>query len=168
MGQELIITLNSGGSAVEAIVEKTKRLEAEKNDIEKDLNIMNCRIQQEEENIHEINQSGNLISTESDYLRGELKNLENVCVKCEEDMGTKDNQINTLREEVIHQEELISKLHKDKKACGEGRQKVAEDIQVMEDRCNHLIKIKGKLEQSLDECEDNLEREKKIKGDVKK
>merc|ERR1711884_203301 len=43
-----------------------------------------------------------------------------------------------------------------------------EDIQAMEDKCNHLNKVKGKLEQSLDECEDNLEREKKSKGDVEK
>merc|ERR1712227_449915 len=33
---------------------------------------------------------------------------------------------------------------------------------------NHLNKVKGKLEQSLDECEDALEREKKSKGDVEK
>merc|ERR1712088_148655 len=38
----------------------------------------------------------------------------------------------------------------------------------MEDRCNHLSKVKGKLEQSLDETEDALEREKKSKGDVEK
>merc|ERR1711992_12426 len=37
-----------------------------------------------------------------------------------------------------------------------------------EDKCNHLSKVKGKLEQSLDECEDALEREKKSKGDVEK
>merc|ERR1719394_1468357 len=41
----------------------------------------------------------------------------------------------------------------------------------MEDRCNHLSKVKGKLEQSLDETEDALEREKKskrkIEGDLK-
>merc|ERR1711899_508833 len=33
---------------------------------------------------------------------------------------------------------------------------------------NHLNKVKGKLEQALDECEDGLEREKKAKGDVEK
>merc|ERR1712168_1241101 len=81
---------------------------------------------------------------------------------------TKDNQIRTLREEIAHQEELISKLQKEKKGAGEGRQKTEEDIQAMEDRCNHLGKVKGKLEQSLDECEDALEREKKSKGDVEK
>ena len=37
-----------------------------------------------------------------------------------------------------------------------------------EDRCNHFNKVKGKLEQSLDECEDALEREKKSKNDVEK
>ena len=81
---------------------------------------------------------------------------------------TKDSQIRTLRDEIAHQEDLISKLSKDKKATGESRQKTEEDIQSMEDRCNHLNKVKGKLEQSLDECEDALEREKKSKGDVEK
>merc|ERR1719244_1930823 len=89
-------------------------------------------------------------------------------VKSEEDKMTKDNQIRTLREEIAHQEELISKLQKEKKGAGEGRQKTEEDIQAMEDKCNHLSKVKGKLEQSLDECEDALEREKKSKGDVEK
>ena len=47
---------------------------------------------------------------------------------------------------------------------GEGRQKAEEDIRSLEDRGNHLAKVKGKLEQSLDEAEDALEREKKSKG----
>merc|ERR1712079_316938 len=34
--------------------------------------------------------------------------------------------------------------------------------------CNHLTKVKLKLEQNLDECEDSLEREKKSKGDAEK
>merc|ERR1719449_363200 len=38
----------------------------------------------------------------------------------------------------------------------------------MEDKCNHLSRVKGKLEQALDEAEDALEREKKVKGDVEK
>merc|ERR1712076_180656 len=62
----------------------------------------------------------------------------------------------------------ISKLQREKKGCHESRQRTEEDIQAMEDRCNHLSKVKGKLEQSLDECEDTLEREKKAKGDVEK
>merc|ERR1712024_126190 len=67
-----------------------------------------------------------------------------------------------------HQEELIGKLQKEKRGVGESRQKTEEDIQSMEDKCNHLNKVKAKLEQALDECEDALEREKKSKGDVEK
>merc|ERR1712041_36113 len=119
------------------------------------------RVKAEEELIDSINQSGTKVTADANRLRDQIKTLESTCVKCEEDKSTKDNQIYTLREEIAHQEELISKLQKEKKAGGEGRQKTEEDIQSMEDRCNHLSKVKGKLEQSLDECEDSLEREKK-------
>merc|ERR1712051_464953 len=85
-----------------------------------------------------------------------------------EDKITKDNQIRTLKEEIAHQEDMVVKLQKEKRGTGESRQKTEEDIQAMEDKCNHLNKVKGKLEQALDECEDSLEREKKAKGDVEK
>merc|ERR1719334_20550 len=165
---ELQLALSSGGSAVQDIIDKTNRLEAARNDLQKQVDDCNKRIKAEEELIDGINQSGTKVTADANRLRDQIKELENTCEKCEEDKSTKDNQILTLREEIAHQEELISKLQKEKKAGGEGRQKTEEDIQAMEDRCNHLSKVKGKLEQSLDECEDSLEREKKAKGDVEK
>merc|ERR1719427_752516 len=166
--QELQGVLSSGGSAVQDIINKTERLEAAKGDVEKQVNDTNKRIKGEEELIDGINQSGTKVTADANRLRDTIKTLESNCEKCEEDKSTKDNQIHTLREEIAHQEELISKLQKEKKGAGEGRQKAEEDIQAMEDRCNHLSKVKGKLEQSLDETEDALEREKKSKGDVEK
>merc|ERR1711971_1449503 len=130
---ELQGVLSSGGSAVQDIINKTERLEAAKGDVEKQVNDTNKRIKGEEELINGIEQSGVKVTADS--------NRE----KCEEDKSTKDNQIHTLREEIAHQEELISKLQKEKKGAGEGRQKAEEDIQAMEDRCNHLSKVKGKL-----------------------
>merc|ERR1712127_663422 len=165
---ELDLALNSGGNAVQDIIDKTNRLEAAKNDLQKQVDQTKLRIKGEEETIAGIQQSGNKVTAEATRLREEIKNLESTIEKCEEDKMTKDSQIRTLRDEIAHQEDLISKLGKDKKSVGEGRQKVEEDIQSMEDRCNHLNKVKGKLEQSLDECEDTLEREKKAKGDVEK
>merc|ERR1719483_635686 len=126
------------------------------------------RVKNEEDLINGINQAGIKVSADANRLREEIKTLESDCEKAEEDKSTKDNQIRTLKEEIAHQEDLIAKLGKEKKGAGEGRQKTEEDIQAMEDRCNHLSKVKGKLEQSLDECEDALEREKKSKGDVEK
>ncbi|MCP3666292.1 MAG: hypothetical protein GY696_27960, partial [Gammaproteobacteria bacterium] len=165
---ELFLALNSGGSAVQDVIDKTNRIEAARNDVQKQVDTTKARVKAEEENISSIQQSQSKVARDAEKLRDEIKDLENTIEKCEEDRMSKDNQIRTLRDEIAHQEELISKLHKEKKSVGENRQKTEEDIQSSEDRCNHLNKVKGKLEQSLDECEDALEREKKSKGDVEK
>merc|ERR1711942_412568 len=86
----------------------------------------------------------------------------------EQDRADKDDQIKTLKDEIAHQGDMITKLGKEKRAVGDSRQKIEEDIQTAEDKCNHLSREKGKLEQALDEAEDALEREKKVKGDVEK
>merc|ERR1719330_762800 len=165
---ELVLALQSGGSAVQDIIDKTTRLENAKNDLQKQVDQTNARVKAEEDTIAGIEQSGVKVTSDANRLRDEIKNLESTIEKCEDDKSTKDSQIRTLRDEIAHQEDLISKLGKDKKSTAESRQKTEEDIQAMEDRCNHLSKVKGKLEQSLDECEDSLEREKKSKGDVEK
>merc|ERR1712088_616305 len=99
-----------------------------------------ARIKAEDDTINGIQQAGGKGTAEATRLREEIKNLEATIEKCEEDKNTKDSQIRTLRDEISHQGDLIGKLSK----------------------------VKGKLEQSLDECEDTLEREKKSKADVEK
>merc|ERR1719411_1842437 len=165
---ELVLALQSGGSAVQDIIDKTNRIEGMKNDLQKQLDETNTRIRGEEDQISNLESQSSKVRSEADRLKGEVRQLEQQMEACEEDKMTKDNQIRTLKEEIAHQEELISKLQKEKKGVGETRQKTEEDIQSMEDKCNHLNKVKGKLEQALDECEDSLEREKKAKGDVEK
>merc|ERR1711876_160086 len=165
---ELNLALNSGGSAVQDIIDKTNRLEAAKNDLQKQVDQTNARVRAEDETIAGLQQAGMKVTSDANKLREEIKNLESTIEKCEEDKNTKDSQIRTLRDEIAHQEDLIAKLQKEKRSIGDSRQKTEEDIQSMEDKCNHLNKVKGKLEQSLDECEDSLEREKKTKGDVEK
>merc|ERR1712066_1138118 len=91
-----------------------------------------------------------------------------ILAKAEQDRADKDDQIRTLKDEISHQGEMITKLGKEKRGVADSRQKTEEDIQAAEDKCNHLSRVKGKLEQALDEAEDALEREKKVKGDVDK
>ena len=55
---ELQGVLASGGSAVQDIINKTERLEAAKNEVEKQVNDTNKRVKAEEELIHSIEQSG--------------------------------------------------------------------------------------------------------------
>merc|ERR1711892_330443 len=165
---ELVLALQSGGSAVQDVIDKTNRLEANQNDLQKEVDNTKLRIKGEESTINGIQQQSGKVSMEAGKLKDEIKDLESTIEKSEEDKSTKDSQIRTLRDELAHQEDMITKLGRDKKSTAEGRQKTEEDIQAAEDRSNHLNKVKGKLEQSLDETEDTLEREKKSKGDVEK
>merc|ERR1712045_40767 len=165
---ELVLALQSGGSAVQDIIDKTMRIEGMANDLQKQLNETNNRIQGEEDQIANLDSQGSKVRADGERLKGEVKTMEATLGACEDDKATKDSQIRTLKEEIAHQEELIAKLQKEKRGTGETKQKTEEDIQAMEDKCNHLNKVKAKLEQALDECEDSLEREKKAKADVEK
>merc|ERR1711974_476228 len=102
------------------------------------------RIQCEEEAVANLDGQMSKIGFEAAKLKDEIKILEASMESCEEDKATKDNQIRTLKEEICHQEELIGKLQKEKRGVGENRQKTEEDIQAMEDKCNHLNKVKSK------------------------
>merc|ERR1712154_509743 len=105
---ELVLALQSGGSAVQDIIDKTNRIEGMKNDLQKQLDETNARIKGEENQISNLESQSSKVRSEADKLKGEVKQLEQQMEACEEDKMTKDNQIRTLKEEIAHQEELIS------------------------------------------------------------
>merc|ERR1712241_712377 len=170
MGQknELSLALKSGGSAVQDIIDKTTRIEAQAADVQKELDGVNARIKGEKAQKVALEGQIQKINSTVAQLEGDGKNLEGVLASAEQDRANKDDQIRTLKDEIAHQGDMISKLSKEKRNVGDSRQKTEEDIQAAEDKCNHLSRVKGKLEQALDEAEDALEREKKVKGDVEK
>merc|ERR1719273_1796703 len=165
---ELQLALNSGGSAVQDMIDKAVRIENQAADVQKDLDQTNARIKNEK--AQKVALEGTMAKTNATVmqLEGEVATQEGVLSKAEQDRADKDDQIRTLKDEIAHQGDMITKLGKEKRSCADGRQKTEEDIQAAEDKCNHLSKVKGKLEQALDESEDALEREKKVKGDVEK
>merc|ERR1719225_1618218 len=157
---ELQLALNSGGSAVQDMIDKAVRIENQAADVQKDLDQTNARIKNEK--AQKVALEGTMAKTNATVmqLEGEVATQEGVLAK--------DEQIRTLKDEIAHQGDMITKLAKEKRNCADGRQKTEEDIQAAEDKCNHLARVKGKLEQALDEAEDALEREKKVKGDIEK
>ena len=165
---ELVLALQSGGSAVQDIIDKTVRVEAMAADVQKQVDEVNARIKGEKEEKNLISQAQSKVTTQKAQLGEEISTMEGRLAGAESDRNDRDDQIRTCKEEIEHQNDMISKLGREKKGAQESRQKTEEDIQTMEDRCNHLSRVKSKLEQSLDEAEDSLEREKKAKGDVEK
>merc|ERR1719229_896635 len=170
MGQknELTLALKSGGSAVQDIIDKTVRIEGQAADVQKELDGVNARIKGEKAQKVALEGQIAKINSTVAQLEGEVKVAEDCLASAEQDRADKDDQIRTLKDEIAHQADMITKLGKEKRSCADGRQKTEEDIQAAEDKCNHLSRVKGKLEQALDEAEDALEREKKVKGDVEK
>merc|ERR1740131_738472 len=170
MGQknELSLALKSGGSAVQDMIDKAVRIEGQAAEVQKELEGVNARIKSEKAQKVALEGQIQKINSTVAQLEGDVKNLEGVLASAEQDRANKEDQIRTLKDEIAHQGDMISKLSKEKRSVGDSRQKTEEDIQAAEDKCNHLSRVKGKLEQALDEAEDALEREKKIKGDVEK
>jgi len=64
------------------------------------------------------------------------------------------------------QDEVINKLNKEKKMIGDNQAKAFEDLQSAQEKVNHLNDIKGKLDSTLGELEDGVNREKRARGDV--
>merc|ERR1739838_154289 len=165
---ELSLALKSGGSAVQEIIDKTTRIEGQAAEVQNELSGVQTRIKGEKaQKVALEGQIGKINATVA-QMEAEVQNQEGVLKSAEQDRADKDDQIRTLKDEIGHQADMISKLGKEKRSVGDGRQKTEEDIQAAEDKCNHLSRVKGKLEQALDEAEDALEREKKVKGDVEK
>merc|ERR1712088_561638 len=165
---ELQLALNSGGSAVQDMIDKAVRIENQAADVQKDLDQTNARIKNEK--AQKVALEGTMAKTNAmvAQLESEVAVQEGHLSKAEQDRADKDDQIRTLKDEIAHQGDMITKLGKEKRSCADGRQKTEEDIQAAEDKCNHLSRVKGKLEQALDEAEDALEREKKVKGDIER
>jgi len=121
------------------------------------------RLQQEEDARNQLFQAKKKIEQELSGVKKDCEDLELSLQKSEADKATKDHQIKNLNDEIAHQDELINKLNKEKKLMAETHQKAGEELQAAEDKVNHLNKVKVKLEQTLDELEDSLEREKKLR-----
>merc|ERR1719456_873321 len=86
---ELVLALQSGGSAVQDIIDKTTRLENQRNDLQKQVDATNARIKAEDDTINGIQQAGAKVTAEANRLRDEIKTLESTIEKCEEDKMTK-------------------------------------------------------------------------------
>ena len=142
---------------VQDMIDKAVRIENQVADVQKDLDQIDARIK--DEKAQTVALEGTMAKNNATVaqLESEVAVQEGHLSKVEQDRTDKDDQIRTLRDEIAHLGDTITKRGKEKRNCTG-----------VEDKCNHLSRVKGKLEQALDEAEDALEREKKAKGDIEK
>merc|ERR1712083_1204101 len=101
-------------------------------------------------------------------FRKDIDDMEMAIGRAEQEKTNRDHTIRNMNDEIAHQDELINKLNKEKKYMQENQLKSSEELGTAEEKLDHLSKIKSKLEVTLDELEDSLEREKKGRLDVDK
>merc|ERR1712029_73753 len=126
---ELVQMMESGGSAVQDLIDKTNKVEGQKNELQKQVDDLANKIRQEEDSKGSVNAQVSKMKQESEKVKNEIMEAENALAQCEDDKATKENQISTLKEELQQQDELLSKLQKEKKNIGDSRQRTEEEIQ---------------------------------------
>merc|ERR1719219_1553155 len=101
-------------------------------------------------------------------IKKDIEDLELAIQKLEQEKTNRDHTIRSLNDEIANQDEVLNKLNKEKKHLGENSAKACEDLQVAQDKVEHLANIKTKLESTLDELNDSLAREKRARADIEK
>merc|ERR1739847_166750 len=74
---ELVLALQSGGSAVQDIIDKTNRIEGMKNDLQKQLKETQARVAAEEDAIANLESQSGKVKQDADRLRASIHTLEN-------------------------------------------------------------------------------------------
>merc|ERR1719427_2572839 len=101
-------------------------------------------------------------------IKKDIEDLELAIQKLEQEKTNRDHTIRALNDEIANQDEVLNKLNKEKKHQCENGAKAAEDLQIVQDKVDHMVNIKTKLEQTLDELNDSLAREKRARADIEK
>jgi myosin heavy chain 6/7 len=135
-----------------------------------------------EENLTKIQQTMTKEESERIELQNEKKKMEGgvgsrkkevddvriALQKVENDKNSRDHTMKGLNDEIAEQDEVINRLNKEKKMVSEHSAKSSEDLLSAEEKVNHLISIKTKLESTLDELEGCYEKEKRSRAAIEK
>merc|ERR1712106_822263 len=108
------------------------------------------------------------LESESVVINKDIGDVQMVIQKLEQEKTNRDHTIKSMNDEITNQDEVINKLNKEKKHISENGAKSAEDLQIATEKVEHLLKVKAKLEATLDELESSFEKEKRSRGAKKK
>ena len=165
---QLMTQLESEQGNLGEYTERQAKASAMKADLEVQLADAGIKLTEKEAMRQEKTADKKIMESDNVVIKKDIEDLELAIQKLEQEKTNRDHTIRTLSDEIANQDEVINKLNKEKKHMGENHSKAAEDLQVSEDKLDHLSRIKTKLEVTLDELHDSLEREKRGRADIEK
>merc|ERR1719346_130609 len=166
--KELMATLEKEQGNLSIYHEKQAQCTAAIGDLEKKLLESQEKLAQREADRQQATQDKKVLEQEVVAVKKDIDDINVAIQKLEQEKTNRDHTIKTLNDEIANQDEVINKLNKEKKHVSENAAKSQEDLQVAEDKVNHLNQIKNKLESTLDELEGSYEKEKRGRANIEK
>merc|ERR1712045_814464 len=148
--------------------ERQAAASAKKVGLESELASAQQTLASEEQARQQLTADKKSMEAEVAVVKKDMEDLELALQKLEQEKINRDHQIRSLNDEVAAQDEIINKLNKEKKHIGDNQAKSSDDLSAAEEKVNHLNSIKTKLERTLDELEDGVNREKRARAEVEK
>merc|ERR1719343_71291 len=148
--------------------EKQAKISAQKADLEIELAETQDKLAKTEQKRIQATNDKKELEQETVAIKKDITDVEMIIQKLEQEKTNRDHTIKSLNDEIANQDEIINKLNKEKKHISENSAKSAEDLQVASEKVDHLMKVKSKLESTLDELEGSFEKEKRSRGNVEK
>merc|ERR1712062_360179 len=164
----LVKQLESEQGNMSEYTERQAKASAAKADLEVQLVDAGNKLTSTEQSRQQATADKKSLETDNVVIKKDIEDLEIGIQKLEQEKTNRDHNIRTLNDEIANQDEVINKLNKEKKHLGENNAKAAEDLQAASEKVDHLSKIKSKLDQTLDELNDSLNREKRARADTEK
>merc|ERR1719210_678867 len=148
--------------------ERQGKISSEKADLEIALAEATQKLAKTEQMRADATNDKKALEQETVAIKKDIADLEVVIQKLSLEKASRDHTIKTLNDEIANQDEIINKLNKEKKHIAENSAKSSEDLQVANDKVDHLMRIKQKLESTLDELEGSVDKEKRSRGNLEK
>jgi len=164
----LMTQLESEQGNLSVYHEKQAKASAASADLEVQLATSQDILVQREQSRQDATTDKKVLEQEVISVKKDIDDVDVSIQKIEQEKTNRDHTIRSLNDEVSNQDEVINKMNKEKKHVSENAAKSMEDLQVAEDKVNHLNQIKNKLESTLDELEGSYEKEKRGRANVEK
>merc|ERR1711976_379082 len=118
--------------------EKQAQATAQIADYEKQLQAAQEKLAQREQARQDAMQDKKVLEQEVIAIKKDIDDINVAIQKLEQEKTNRDHTIRSLNDEIANQDEVINKLNKEKKHISENAAKSQEDLQVAEDKVNHL------------------------------
>ena len=166
--KQLLAQLESEQGNLSVYHEKQAKASASIVDLESQLTASQDLLVQKEQARQDAMTEKKVLEQEVISVKKDIDDVNVAIQKIEQEKTNRDHTIHSLNDEIANQDEVINKLNKEKKHVSENAAKSMEDLQVAEDKVNHLNQIQGKLESTLDELEGSYEKEKRGRANIEK